>query len=374
MNTYQRSIESILAGTGISINGTAPQDIQVHNENFYKRVLQHGSLGLGESYMEGWWDCEALDDFFARVLKDDLQDKIKGNFSLLIHGLKAKLINQQTKSRSAKFVPRHYNVGNDLYIPMLDSYMMYSCGYWENANTLEEAQENKLKLICKKLKLEPGMKVLDIGCGWDRFAYYASKNHQVEVTGLTLSTAQAEIARQKCQDLRVEIKLQDYRDHEGQYDRVLSIGMFEHIGYKNHGTYMKAVNKLLKNDGISLLHSIGNNKSYTSTDPWIDRYIFPNSLIPSIAQIGAAMEPYFIMVDFHNFGKYYDLTLMAWLKKFKEAWPKIGSNYNEIFYRMWVYYLSSCAGSFRVRKNNLWQIIMIKSCFQGEYNSVRTLD
>ena len=187
MNTYQGSIEKILAETGISINGHDPQDIQVHNEKFYKRVLQKGSLGLGESYMEGWWDCEALDDFFARVLKHDSQKKIKGNLALLVHALRAKLFNQQTKSRSAKFVPRHYNIGNDLYRAMLDPYMMYSCGYWENANTLEEAQENKLKLICKKLKLEPGMKVLDIGCGWGGFAYYASKNHQVEVTGLTLS-------------------------------------------------------------------------------------------------------------------------------------------------------------------------------------------
>ena len=137
---------------------------------------------------------------------------------------------------------------------------------------------------------------------------------------------------------------------------------------------MRTVDKLLKSDGISLLHSIGNNKSYTSTDPWIDRYIFPNSLIPSMAQIGTAMEPYFIIQDFHTFGKYYDLTLMAWLQRFKESWPKIQSNYNEMFYRMWVYYLSSCAGSFRVRKNNLWQIIMIKTDFPGEYKPVRELD
>lgn len=373
MKTYKSTIEKLLENAGISIDGQHPHDIKVHNENFYQRVLQKGSLGLGESYMEGWWDCEALDKFFERVLKEELEKKVKSNFSILGQVLKAKLLNQQTKVKSKNAISRHYDVGNDLYEKMLDPYMMYTCGFWENAQSLEEAQQNKMELICQKLKLKPDMEVLDIGCGWGGFAAYAAKNHNVKVTGITISKEQAKLAKKRCKNFSVDIKLIDYRDVKGEFDRILSIGMMEHVGYKNYEEYMEIAFRLLKPNGINLIHSIGSNETNISTDPWIDKYIFSKSLIPSMAQLSAAMEPYFVLEDLHNFGLHYDRTLMEWLNNFKASWPEIQNNYDEQFYRMWVYYLSSCSASFRVRKNNLWQLVMVKKEFPEEYLAVRNL-
>jgi len=241
---------------------------------------------------------------------------------------------------------------------MLDSGMTYTCGYWQNATTLDEAQEAKLDLICRKLELEPGMRVLDIGCGWGSFARYAAEHYGAAVTGLTISGEQAEMAKEHCRGLPVDILLQDYREVSGTFDRVLSIGMFEHVGYKNYRTYMEITRRCLKDDGIALIQTIGGNRSTTASNPWLSKYIFPNSMLPSIAQIGAAMEGIFVMEDWHNFGPHYDKTLMAWYANFENAWPKHRDRYGERFYRMWKFYLLSCAGTFRSRLNQLWQITM----------------
>ncbi|WP_379945368.1 cyclopropane fatty acyl phospholipid synthase [Echinicola jeungdonensis] len=373
MDAYQKTIQDLLQDLDITINGSQPWDIQVHQKYFFKRVLQSGSVGLGEAYMDGWWDCESLDQFFTKILGAELDKKVKGNWNVMLQGLKARIFNQQNRAHSKKVIAQHYNTGNGLYEKMLDKHMMYSCGYWDGAETLEQAQENKLELICQKLKLEPGMKVLDIGCGWGGFAAYAAKNYQVQVVGITVSEEQEKLAKKRCEGLPIEIRLQDYRDVDEQFDRILSIGMIEHVGYKNYPVYMKVVNRLLKDDGITLIHTIGGNKTGFVTDPWINKYIFANSLIPSAAQLSNAMEPYFILEDWHNFGLHYDYTLMEWLRRFKAAWPELQGKYNERFYRMWEYYLSSCAGSFRSRKNNLWQIVMVKSTYPKEYKSVRFL-
>ena len=373
MDAYKKTIQELLAVAGIAMEGKAPYDIRVHNPKFFKRVIEEGSLGLGEAYMDGWWDCEALDEFFMRILRANLEKTVKGNFKILWTAFRARFFNLQTKKLSKNLIVQHYNVGNDLYEKMLDKNMMYSCGFWENADNLDEAQENKLELICQKLKLEPGMKVLDIGCGWGGFAAYAAKNHHVEVVGITLSEEQAKLAKQRCKGLPVEIRLQDYRDVDEPFDRILSIGMMEHVGAKNHRAYMEVVNRNLKDNGITLLHTIGNNESFEFTDPWIDKYIFPNSLIPSAAQLTKAMEGKLLIEDWHNFGLHYDYTLMAWLSRFKAAWSELRNRYDDRFYRMWEYYLNCCAGSFRARKNQLWQIVMVKDTFQGDYKAVRTL-
>ncbi|WP_186756727.1 cyclopropane fatty acyl phospholipid synthase [Echinicola salinicaeni] len=373
MDVYQKTIQELLANAGICVNGSAPYDIHVKDQRFYKRVLGQGSLGLGESYMDGWWECEALDEFFNKLLRARLHQKIKGNFKMIWQGIKAKLFNLQTINQSKNIIIQHYNIGNELYEKMLDKHMMYSCAYWEDARDLDDAQEKKLELICQKLKLSPGMRVLDIGCGWGGFAAYAAKNYQVSVVGLTLSEKQAELARIHCRDLDVEIRLQDYRGIDESFDRILSIGMMEHVGVKNHRKYMEVVHRNLKDDGISLLHTIGKYEAFEITDPWIDKYIFPNSLIPSAAQLTRAMEGFFQIEDWHNFGLYYDYTLMAWLDRFKAAWDSLKRGYDDRFYRMWEYYLSCCAGSFRSRQNHLWQIIMVKDTFKGEYRAVRDL-
>jgi cyclopropane-fatty-acyl-phospholipid synthase len=250
---------------------------------------------------------------------------------------------------------------------MLDKRMVYTCGYWKDAKTLDEAQEAKLDLTCKKLNLKPGMKVLDIGCGWGSFAKYAAEKYKVKVVGITVSKEQAVLAKALCKGLPIEIRLQDYRDLNEKFDRIVSLGMFEHVGYKNYKTYMKVVHRCLKDDGLFLLHTIGGNKSVKSTDPWIDKYIFPNSMLPSIKQMGDAIEDYFVMEDWHNFSADYDKTLMAWYNNFENSWNKLKDDYDERFHRMWRYYLLACAGTFRARKSQLWQIVLSKDGIKEGY-------
>ena len=371
MSSDKSTVEALLLGTEINFNGTEPQDIIVHNPDFYSRVLKEGTLGFGESYMDGWWDCKELDVLFYKLFSKEIEKKIKTNWQLTFQIAKAKLLNLQSKSRAKKSVAHHYDIGNTLYEKMLDPLMMYSCGYWKNAANLQEAQEQKLKLICEKLNLKPGQKVLDIGCGWGGFAYYAAKNYKVNVVGITISNEQKNKAAERCKDLNVEIRFQDYRDIDEKFDKIVSIGMLEHVGHKNHEKFMDVICNSLTENGICLLHFIGSNESNLNLEPWIHKYVFPDGLIPSMAQIGKAIERKLILEDCHNIGIHYDYTLMAWQENFKNAWGQLSSTYDAKFYRMWNYYLSSSASAFRSRRLNLWQLILTKPSFHQEYKSVR---
>ncbi len=367
----KKQIEQLLEHADVKINGTRPWDIQVHNEELYKRVLGGGTLALGEAYMDGWWDSEALDQFIDRVLRAQIDKKLRVSPALIWHITKATLTNRQTKERAKIVGKEHYDAGNDLYERMLDSRMIYSCGYWKDATNLEEAQEAKLDLICRKLKLEPGMKLLDIGCGWGGLAKFAAERYEVLVVGVTISKEQAVLAKERCAGLPIDIRLQDYRDITEQFDRVVSVGMFEHVGYKNYREYMEVVHRVLVPSGLTLLHTIGSNRSVHSTDPWIDKYIFRGGMLPSVKQIATASERLFALEDWHNFGTDYDRTLMAWHENFVNRWGEIQDKYSERFYRMWTYYLLICAGSFRAEKNRLWQVVFSKVGSQVNYESVR---
>ncbi len=361
MTTKSRQlIEELLDSAGIEIDGNNPYDIQVHDDNLYERVMSGGSLAVGESYMDGWWDCPALDQFFDRIFRANLDQKIKARREVLWHILKAQLLNLQKNDRAYQVGEQHYDAGNDMYQAMLDKMMVYTCGYWQNATDLDTAQENKLDLVCRKINLKPGMQVLDMGCGWGSFAKFAAENYGAEVTGVTVSKEQVELGNRMCQNLPVEIRLEDYRHVEGTFDRVISIGMLEHVGYKNYRTYMETVHNRLKDDGIAFIHTIGNNISTKTGNAWTTRYIFPNSMLPSIAQIGSAMEGLFVMEDWHNFGPDYDKTLMEWYANFEKSWPQFKDQYGERFRRMWHFYLLSSAGAFRSRTIQLWQIVMTK--------------
>ncbi|MFH1656817.1 MAG: cyclopropane fatty acyl phospholipid synthase [Candidatus Nealsonbacteria bacterium] len=370
-NKVKKIAKEILNIADIQIDGNNPWDIKVYNENFYSRVLDKGSLGLGESYMDKWWDCQNVDQFIYKILRSKIDEKVEKDFGLLFKIFIAKLFNRQSKARAFQVGEKHYNLGNKLFKNMLDSKMIYSCGYWKDVDNLDQAQENKLDLICKKIGLEKGMKVLDIGCGWAGFAKYASEKYGVKVVGITISKEQTKLAKEKCKGLPIEIRLEDYRDIDEKFDRIVSIGMIEHVGYKNYRKYMEVVNRCLKDDGLFLLHTIGSSISVKSGDAWLDKYIFRNGMLPSIEQLGKVMGNLFVMEDWHNFSADYDKTLMAWHSNFNNNWDKIKSNYDERFFRMWNYYLLSCAGAFRARKMQLWQIVLSKSGVLGGYKSIR---
>ncbi len=367
----KKLVEELLASADIQINGSRPWDIRIHNEKFFNRVLIQGELGLGESYMDGWWDAEQVDQLIYKILSAHLERKIKFNIPLFLVFLRSMFFNMQSKTRAFIVGEKHYDLGNELFINMLDKRMNYSCAYWKNADNLDEAQENKLELICRKLQLEPGMKVLDIGCGWGAFGKYAAEKYGVEVVGVTVSKEQVSLGKELCKGLPVEFRLTDYRTIDEKFDRIVSIGMFEHVGYKNYKTYFKVARNALKDGGLFLLHTIGSNVSTRTTDAWTHKYIFPNGMLPSIAQIGKSIEKTFVMEDWHNFGADYDKTLMAWYKNFTANWEKIKNKYDDRFYRMWKYFLLSCAGAFRARKNQLWQIVLSTNGIPGGYNSVR---
>ena len=360
MSSEEALVTSLLEAVDVQVNGNRPHDIQVHDARVFRRVLSDGALGLGESYMDGWWDCQALDDFIERVLRGNLRDQVRGNWKIAWRLLKARLLNMQSSRRAYQVGEQHYDTGNDLFQAMLDKRLNYTCAYWRNAQTLDEAQEAKLDLVCRKIGLQPGMSVLELGCGFGAFAGYAAEKYGVQVTGVTVSRAQVAYAAKRYKDLPVEIRLQDYRQVTGKYDRVISIGIMEHVGYKNYGTYMDVVHRTLHNDGLAFIHTIGSNSSVTAANAWLNKYIFPNGMLPSLAQLGEALEGRFVMEDWHNFGPDYNKTLLAWYDNFEEAWPQLRDKYGDRFYRMWRYYLLSAAGGFRSRDAQLWQIVITR--------------
>ncbi|QNI03879.1 cyclopropane fatty acyl phospholipid synthase [Halomonas sp. SH5A2] len=369
-SSSHRFFAGLLKQADININGNRPWDIQLKAPGVIESALSRGNLGFGESYMNGDWDSESLDQFFYRLMRAQLHQRIKPT-KLIYHSLRSRLLNRQSAKRAWEVGEKHYDLGNEFYSAMLDKRMTYTCGYWKDAETLDEAQDAKLDLICRKLELKPGMRVLDIGCGWGSFMAYAAEHYGVECVGLTISKEQTEHGKALMKSgLPVEFRLQDYRDETEQFDRIVSVGMFEHVGRKNYREYMEVASRCLKEDGLFLLHTIGKNLSTTSTDPWIDKYIFPNGELPTLGRVTDAAEALFVVEDVHNFGADYDKTLMAWHKNFEAMWPKFKDQFDDTFYRMWRYYLLSCAAAFRAREIQLWQFVLSKKGVLGGYERV----
>jgi cyclopropane-fatty-acyl-phospholipid synthase len=361
---------TLLEHAGILLDGSRPTDMRVHDERLYARVFSHGSLGLGESYMDGWWDSEDLPGLFTRVLGAQLDTELKSLDTLLAH-LKARFVNLQRGDHAFDIGRVHYDLGNDLFQAMLGKRLVYSCGYWAQANNLDDAQEAKLDLICRKLRLQPGQRVLDIGCGWGEALKFAAERYGVQGVGVTVSKEQAAYARELCKGLPIDIRLQDYREINEPFDAVFSIGMFEHVGALNYRTYFEIARRCLHDDGLFVLHSIGSNGSPSRPDPWIEKYIFPNSMIPAASQVTEALQNLFVVEDWHNFGTDYDLTLSAWRANFDAAWPQLAANYDDRFRRMWRFYLSVSAAVFRSRRDQLWQLTLSPHGVPGGYRVPR---
>lgn len=370
----ERRICELLASAGITVNGSKPWDPHIHSPRFFGKVATGGTLAAGESYMDGWWDVDALDDFFARVECAGLARNI-GGWPALVLAVKGRVANLQSHARARHVARKHYNLGNDLFQAMLGRHMQYSCAYWHGATTLDQAQENKLHLICRKLGLKPGMRLLDLGGGFGGLAQLAAAEYGCDVVAYNISREQVAYARDLCRWLPVRIEEKDYRAAASEprsFDRIVSVGLFEHVGHKNYRAFFELVRGQLADCGLFLLHTIGGNNWRTATDPWIDKYIFAGGVLPSPAQVMTAAEGLWVLEDWHNFGPDYDRTLMAWWRNFDAAWPDLSTHYGDHFYRMWKYYLMSCAGAFRARTLQLWQIVLSKGDV-ASYHPVREL-
>ena len=363
MKSDKHLIETLLAQADITINGNNPWDIQVRNDRFYPRIIREKNLGLGESYMDGWWDCEKPDEMVYRLLRGGIEEKVRGNLLYLVRFLPGILFNRQSRSRARMVAEHHYNLDNDLFLSFLDPHNQYSCGYFLDTEDLSEAQQKKLDLILQKLNLSSSDHLLDIGCGWGGLARFAAERIGCRVTAINVSQSQLGYAAKTCRHLPVYFEDRDYRTITGRYDKIVSVGMFEHVGPKNYRTFMQTVSRCLTDTGVFLLHTIGGNTSQAACDPWIATYIFPNGVLPSMAQITQAVEGLFVVEDWHNLGPHYDKTLIAWHRNFQKAWSWLKDRYDVRFKRMWEYYLLSCAGAFRARDLQVWQIVMTRFGF-----------
>ena len=350
-------IKQAMGAAGITIDGPAPWDVRIKDPRTYQRVLRDGTLGVGEAFVEGWWDCR-------RDRPDDRQGRARRSAQCA----EQELGPAGARPARAHFQPasqprvnevgeRHYDVGNDLYEAMLGPRMVYTCAYWKDVDTLDAAQEAKLDLVCRKIGLRRGMRVLDLGCGWAGFASFAAERYGASVVGYTVSREQVAWAKEKYAHLPIDIRHADYRDATGSYDAVVSIGLLEHVGPKNHRAYMELALRCLAPGGVVFIHTIGASQARHDIDPWFEKYIFPNAAIPSIGQLTTAMEEILVPEDIQNIGPHYDRTLMAWWANFDAAWPRLRARYGDPFYRAWKYYLLTSAGYFRSRTHNLYQIV-----------------
>jgi cyclopropane-fatty-acyl-phospholipid synthase len=369
-------LEGVLSAADVRLGGDRPWDLQLEGmaatRSLIRAVLERGSLGLGECYVEGLWECGALDQLFTRLLLARGDSRLaEGNWlRSALWLLRERVFNLQTPARSTLVARRHYDIAPAVYTAMLDPWLQYSCGYWHQATSLAQAQEHKLRLICEKLELHPGQRLLDIGCGWGGLAAYAARHYGVEVVGITLSQEQLRLARSHWGDLPLRFERCDYRQLRqlgcAPFDRVVSVGMYEHVGPRNATAFFAAAGSALKDDGLLLLHTIGYRCHSPHSDPWIDTHVFPNGRLPAPGELATALEGKWLIEDWQNFGADYDHTLLAWHANVEAAWrelaPQLGGNAEaERFRRFWRYYLLCCAGFFRAREGQLWQLVLSRS-------------
>jgi len=370
-------IQRYLDMAGITLNGDKPYDMRIHNEEAYRRILRDGSIGLGETYMEGWWDCDRLDEFAYYMTKADVGGKFKYNLKFKLKALLPRLFNMQTLRLSRRVSDQHYDIDNELYEYMLGPTMSYTCAYWKNAKTLDEAQLNKLDLECRKLYLKPGETVLDLGCGWGGFSLYAAKHYDVKIVAVNIAKNNIDYLNANKGDLPIETYVCDYRNvdkynpRKKKFDKVLAVGMLPHVGYKNHRMLFEVMRGNLKDEGLAFIHSVGSNITMHRADPWTDKYIFPNGVAPSIRQIGTALERLFIMEDWHNYSRDYDYTLSAWHDNLSKHWELLSERYDKKFYLMWKYFLLFCAGMYRARGLQLWEFVLSPYGVPDGYVAVR---
>ena len=368
----KRAIVDLLGSAGISVNGPNPWDMRVNDARVYPRIVAQGSLGLGEAYMDGDWDCAALDQFFERAIEARIADKLGLTLPLALLLMRAKLQNRQNMRRAKEVAAVHYDLPVDIFEATFDRRLTGSCGYWKDATDLDGAQEAKLDLVCRKIGLKEGDSVLDIGCGWGSFIGFAAERYGAECHGVTVSRVQHDYVMKRYAGAPVHPRLEDYRAYSGpKADHIVSIGMFEHVGAKNHRAYFECAHRYLKGNGLFLLHTIWENDRFPAIDPWQNKYIFPNGDLPSLGEIASAVEGLFVVEDVHNFGPYYDKTLMAWNENFQSRRDEMQARHGDRFCRLWEYYLLQNAAAFRTRHINVGHFVLSPKGVPRGYQSVR---
>lgn len=328
-----------------------------------------GPRALGISYGKGAWDSDRLDQvMYDLFTSGDKRAKRRSWIATARYVFGNILIDQQRGARAFSIARNHYDKGNDLFRAMLDSSMSYTCGYWgeldNGAKNLDQAQEAKLDRICKKLNLQKGMRLLDIGCGWGNLIKFAAENYGVRATGLTVSKEQLRLAKERCDGLPVEVLLQDYRTFHGKFDCIASIEMIEAVGKRNISGFFNMVKRCLDRGGDFLLQVISAELFSKNSNPladefglWLERNIFPDGYLPNLRELVAPCANGELNISsWEDISSSYDRTLMAWADNFNRAWPKLRDSYGEDFKRVWNFYLYSCAAIFRARLFSVYQI------------------
>ena len=340
--------------------------VRIRDPRFFRKCVLNAELALGEAYMEEAITVED-DDIYGLLYLitsnlDGADNPLYRRILYRIRVLARNFAQFNPVSRSRRNVAHHYDLSNDFYELFLDEDKQYSCAYFPRPDmTLEEAQAAKKRHIARKLLLEPGMKVLDIGCGWGGMGLTLAEEHGAEVEGITLSVQQQALASERVKERnledRVSFRLCDYREVEGSFDRIVSVGMFEHVGTPHYRRFFSDVRRLLRRDGVALLHTIGRLDVPGTTNPWILKYIFPGGYVPALSEVMTAIEKEGLKVtDVEIWQTHYAETLRCWRQRFEDNLQAVSDMFDERFCRMWRYYLAACEVTFRNQPQVVFQI------------------
>lgn len=376
----KKFVEELFSQAGIEVNGSNPWDPQIHNPIAYNMTVGNGLIGAGEAYMRGYWDCEQLEEFFRRAVQVDLAKRMPWNLSTATLVTKARLMNLQLPKRAWEVGRMHYDLPREVWECTLDFAMTGSCAYYRFPDeTLDQAQQNKLNLTLKKVGLQKGHSLLDIGVGWAAFSGLSAITYGAKPIGITVSEGQREYIRSRYGDI-VDVRVHPWQQTvlEQPVDRIISVEMFEHVGSDNYRKFFQLCRDSITDDGLMLLHTIVGHNPSKHIDPWMDKYIYPGGCIPTLGQITTAVHGLFHVEDVHDIGGHYPATLLAWMANFRRNWdvvkalgPKRLGMDPEVFCRMWYYHYMASAGGFLSRVISVHQIVLSTNGVPGGYQSIR---
>jgi cyclopropane-fatty-acyl-phospholipid synthase len=367
----EKGLKLLLAGADIEVGRSPSAEIIVHDDSFYRDVLTTGSLGLGDSYIDGKWDCEKIDELIYKILTLGIHQKLAPVYNIAGE-IKRRALNLQSRERAKQVIEEHYDLPSEFYASFLDPYFQYTCARFEGTADLDKAQEIKMGNICKKLGLKAGDKVMDIGGGWGGLAHFMASNCGVEPTVVTLSKTQAEHIKRTRGD-EIKVQLCDYRDIpdelNGRFDAVTAVGILEHIGHQNYADFMGAVDRVLKPSGKLLIHTLYTPQSRPVSNAWLHKHIFPNGELAPREMIEENLSSDFEPADgpngeksteepaFEDITPNYFPTLHTWKDRLTESQKAGKINLSEREFRKWIYYFMSCAGAIKAGHMRVGQFL-----------------